>query len=100
MPSDNTRVRAQARLGAGDMRGEHRLGGDRVVVEQPIGRPGLVPTAAGRRNTQRRLSAQALHQALRAPIQSPIAQVYVGQFRCEPLHQDTPRAARKSRRSG
>jgi hypothetical protein len=100
LDTQHPRVRAQARFGAGDMRGEHRLGGDRVVVEQPIGRAGLVPTAAGPRNTQRRLVAQGLHQALRAPIQSPIAQVDAGQFRREPLHQDTPKAARKSRRSG
>jgi hypothetical protein len=100
LDAQHPRVRTQACFGAGDMRGEHRLGGDRVVVEQPIGRPGLVPTAAGPRKTQRRFCAQGLHQALRAPIQSPITQVDAGQFRCEPVHQDTPKAARKSRRSG
>jgi hypothetical protein len=91
---------AQALLGAGDMRGEHTLEGDLGMVEQTVGRFGLVPTPAGGGNAHRGLLSQGLQHLPSAVIQASIAQIDRAQLRGQGAHVLTPSAARKSPASG
>jgi len=93
-------VRPQTLLGAGDVRGEHRLGADRGMIEQAVGGARLAPAPAGGGNAQRRFLPQLLCEALRAAIEASITQRDRGQLRGQRAHDATPSAARKSAASG
>ncbi len=86
--------------GAGNVRSEHRLGADRGMIKQPVGRTGLAPTATRARDTQRRFLPQALQHPPRATIQPHVTQIDVRQLRHQRAHAATPKARRKSARSG
>ena len=90
----------RALLGAGDMRGEHRLGGDLGMVEQAVGGARLAPAPAGGGNTHRRFVSEFLQHPPSAAIQALIAEVDRGQLRGQGAHAATPSAERKSAPSG
>lgn len=91
---------AQALDGAGAMGGEHLRGADLGMIEQPVGRAGLAPAAARAWNTQRRFLPQSLQHPPRPAIQAHVTQVDIRQLRDQRAHAATPRARRKSARSG
>jgi hypothetical protein len=100
LQTQHPRVRAQALDGAGHVRGEHRLGADRGMIKQPVGRTGFAPTTTRARDTQRRFLPQALQHPPRATIQTHVTQIDVRQLRHQRAHAATPKMPRKSARSG
>jgi hypothetical protein len=93
-------MRPQARLGAGDVRGEHALGGDLRMVEQAVGGACFAPTSTGGRNTHRRFVSECGQDPARAPVQALIPEVNAVELRGQRTHALTPSAARKSAASG
>ena len=99
LDTQHPRVRAHALDGAGDVRGEHRLGGDRGMVEEAVGGARLAPAAAGGGNAHRRFVTQFGQGPARASVQAPITQVDAVELGGQGAHA-TPSAARKSATSG
>ena len=100
LDTQHPRVLAQALFSAGDMRREHRLGGNGFLIEQAVGGTCLTPTVAGAGNTQRRFLSQGFQQLPGTPIEPTITHVDRGQLRGQRTHRTTPSAVRKSPVSG
>jgi hypothetical protein len=100
LDAQHPRMLTQALLGAGHMRGQHRLGGDLGMVEEAVGGARFAPAPTGGGNAQRRFLSPFLQQPPRAAIEALIAQLDQGQLRGQCTHAATPSAARKSADSG